>query len=269
MRSLRGPGLLVVPAALLVVVLVGLPVVRLVWSAAGPGGSAGVDEFVTVLGSGVWWTAVGVGAAVAVAVALVQLTLALAFAGALRHVESVWPVARILLLLPLGFFGVVTAFASGAAVDGGFVATWFELDDPGPTTRLAAVAAGEAWRTLGVVTVIVYLGLARVPRRVMDQAVVDGMTPWQRWRRVVLPIAAPALALAAVYRVLDSWRLVDGPILADRTGDVTRTAPLVVWDTAFGSYDTALAAAAAIVLLVLSLVLATAAAFALRGVARR
>lgn len=52
-------------------------------------------------------------------------------------------------------------------------------------------------------TIFVFIaGLNAIPGDVMEAAVVDGASPWQRWRRITLPLLRPALMIATVLNVI-------------------------------------------------------------------
>lgn len=251
-----------VPGLVLLAIVVLVPLGWLVWlSLHDPGPTStgpwvGVDHYAAVLGSSSWWTAVATTAVVASVLVVGQLVLALVFAVALWHLSVLWWPLRFLALVPAGIGLVVGAQAGRAAVDGGFLATWFDLDGSGATAALAGVVLGELWRTTGLVVVLVHAGLMRVPAPLLDAAVADGASSWQRWRRVVWPAITPALVAIVVFRLLDSWRLLDGPWLVREEGSFRTTASAVVADNAFETFATGPAAAAGVVLVVLALLLA-------------
>jgi multiple sugar transport system permease protein len=61
--------------------------------------------------------------------------------------------------------------------------------------------------------------------------------------------------VAATYRALDTFRILEGPLLTDRAGSSMRTAPLLIWRTTFSSFELGLGAAMSIILLVIAAVL--------------
>lgn len=258
----RGQLARAAPGLVLLVLVVLVPLGWLVWLSlhdSGPGSTGswvGVDHYAAVLGSSSWWTAIATTAAVTGALVVGQLLLALVFAVALWHLSVLWWPLRFLALVPAGIGLVVGAQAGRAAVDGGFLATWFDLDGGGPTAALAGVVLGELWRTTGLVVVLVHAGLARVPAPLLDAAVADGASSWQRWWRVTWPALSPAIVAIVVFRLLDSWRLLDGPWLVREEGSFRTTASAVVADNAFATFATGPAAAAGVVLVVLALLLA-------------
>jgi multiple sugar transport system permease protein len=252
------------PAVAVLLVVTAWPIGRAVWTSlhSSPLTSpddrsfVGVDHYVDVLSSRTWWLAVAATLLVVVAVVALQLVLGLAFATALRRLGAVWPVTRVLVLLPFGLLAVVSAVVWRDAVTTGYAADWFRLDDVGPVGALVAVSIGEVWRGVGITTVILLAGMLRVPSSLMASAVADGATARQRLTRVLLPAMGPAIAVAVVYRALDTFRVLEGPLLVDEPGAATRTAPLLVWDTTFSSFELGLGAAMSIVLLALAALLA-------------
>lgn len=248
------------PAVLVLLAITAWPIGRAVWlslstySLTNPDAREGVglDNYAEVLTNRAWWLAVATSLVIVVVVVAVQLALGLAFALALRRLTLLWPVTRVVVLLPLALMAVVSAVMWRDAATTGFIAEWFRLDDVGQLDQLAAVSIGEIWRGTGIVAVILLAGLTQVSSRLYAAAVADGATGWQRLRRVILPVMGPAFAVAATYRALEAFRTVEGPLLVDEPGARVRTAPQLVWDTTFSSFELGLGAAMSIVLLVVA-----------------
>ena len=261
-RATRGQLARAVPGLVLLAGVAIVPLGWLVWLSfhdvgpAATGPWVGIDHYRAVLGSSSWWTAIATTAVVTSGLVVGQLLLALVFGVALWHLSVLWWPLRFLALVPAGIGLVVGAQAGRAAVDGGFLATWFGINDAGATAALAGVVLGELWRTTGLVVVLVHAGLVRVPATLLDAAVADGASSWQRWWRVVWPALTPALVAIVVFRLLDSWRLLDGPWLVREEGSFRTTASAVVADNAFATFATGPAAAAGVVLVVLALLIA-------------
>ena len=252
------------PAILVLLVVTGWPVGRGIWLSlhsaplTNPDDRTfvGADNYIDVLTSRTWWLAVAATLVIVLAVVLLQLLIGLAFAVALRRLTLLWPVTRVLLLIPFALLAVVSAVVWRDAVTTGFAAEWFRLGEVGPFGQLVGVTVGEAWRGTGITAVILLAGLLRVPSSLMAAAVADGATAWQRSRRVILPAMGPAIAVATAYRALDTFRILEGPLLVDGPDASIRTAPLLLWDTTFTSLELGLGAAMSIVLLVLAAVMA-------------
>lgn len=259
------------PAVVVLIVVSAVPMGRILWtslhrsSLTGPDSIefVGIDNFLSVLSSRQWWLAVAVTLVVVMAVVAIQVILGCAFAAALNRATSnqtgaAWLVVRVAALLPLAVLSVVGVVLWRDAATTGFVFQWF--GEPSP---LVAVTISEVWRGTGLVVVVVAIALARVPSALMTSAIADGATALQRWRRVIVPSIAPALAAIATFRVLDTLRVLDGPLLIDPLllddGDTTlRTAPVLMWNTQFSDFELGLGAAMSVVLLVVFVVLTAA-----------
>lgn len=252
------------PAVVVLLLVTAWPLGRAVWmslsrsSLAAPDDRrfVGLDNYTDVLSSRTWWLAVAATLVVVVAVVLLQLVLGMAFAVALRRLGAVWPVTRVLVLVPFGMLAVVSAVVWRDAVTTGFAASWFGLDDVGPTGSLVAVSIGEAWRGTGITAVILLAGLLRVRTSLLASAIADGATPRQRLTRVVLPAMAPAIAVATVYRALDAFRMLEGPLVAGTSGSTVDPAPSLLWSTTFSSFEVGLGAAMSVLLVLLAALLA-------------
>jgi multiple sugar transport system permease protein len=252
------------PAVVVLLAVTAWPIGRAVWTSftsdaltgSGDGAFVGTDNYADVLSSRAWWEAVAATLVIVVVMVALQLAIGLAFAAALRRVVRLWPVAQLVLVLPFGLLAVVSAVVWRDALTTGFASQWFGLDGIGPFGLLVAVCLGEVWRGTGITTLILLAGLRRVSPSLLASAVADGATAWQRLRRVVLPAMGPALAVATTYRALDSFRVLEGPILVGEPDAAVRTAPFLVWDTTFSSFELGLGAAMSVVLLLLAAVLA-------------
>ena len=209
----------------------------------------GADNYVEVVTNLNWWVAVAFTLVFVATVVVIQLLLAAGFAAALRRITIIAPYTRILVLVPFALMATVVAFVWREGITAGFAPEWFHYSGGGQVSALVAVAASEIWRGTGITTLILLAGLTRVPPTLLESAVADGATARQRLTRIVLPAAAPAVAVAVVYRSLDAFRAFEAPLLAEPSLSRLRTAPQLVWDTTFTSFEVGLGAAMSVVLL--------------------
>lgn len=251
------------PALLLLLAVTGWPIGRGIWLSlhsaplTNPDDRTfvGADNYVDVVTNRSWWIAVAATLVIVVVVVVLQLAIGLAFAVALRRLTLLWPVTRVLVLLPFALLAVVSAVVWRDAVTTGFAVEWFRLGELGQVGQLVGVTVGELWRGTGITALILLAGLLRVRSSLVAAAVADGATAWQRSYRVVLPAMGPAIAVATTYRALDTFRILEGPLLVDQPGAEIRTAPLLVWDTTFSSLELGLGAAMSMVLLAIMLLM--------------
>ena len=81
------------------------------------------------------------------------------------------------------------------------------LGEPG--TAMLAMVVADVWKTTPFVALIVLAGLQGLPESVIEAARVDGLTAWQSFRHVVLPLLAPSILVAAVFRGLQAYGAFD------------------------------------------------------------
>ncbi|MFL6088562.1 MAG: carbohydrate ABC transporter permease [Aeromicrobium sp.] len=257
----RGPWLYLGPLVGVLGALTVLPLLRLIGyslfsrSLTAPGDLhfAAVSNFINVVASRDWWLAVALTLVVVTVAVAAQLLLGAAFAGTLRRITFGGPWMQALLLVPfvLAPAAVATMWRDGWA--DGFATAWFRTaPGGGQLAAIATLLSHEVWRGTGLTTVILLAGLSRVKPSLLDAAIADGATAWQRLTLVVLPAVAPAVAVAALYRSLDALRSIEAPILsAQSLGDLSAATQLY-WTTSFNDFELGLGAAMALFLLLLA-----------------
>jgi ABC-type sugar transport system permease subunit len=67
-----------------------------------------------------------------------------------------------------------------------------------PTWALPSMALIQVWQFTGVAFIIMMAGLQSLPEEVLEAAIVDGATYWQRLRRVTIPLMAPSIYVTIV-----------------------------------------------------------------------
>jgi ABC-type sugar transport system permease subunit len=65
------------------------------------------------------------------------------------------------------------------------------------------------WKTTPFMALLLLAGLQTVPNSLLEAATIDGAGPWQRFWRIRLPLLAPTLLIAAMFRALDAFRIFD------------------------------------------------------------
>lgn len=261
MNARRSPWLLVGPAVAVLAILTVLPLLRLVGvslfrlslTSRDDFAFAGVSNYVDVVSSREWWLAVALTLVVVTLAVVAQLLLASAFAGTLRRITIGGPWVQVFLLIPFVLAPVVAATAWRDGWANGFVPVWLHANlGGGQLAGLATVLSHEIWRGTGITTVILLAGLRQVKPSLLDSAIADGATAWQRLTLVVLPAVAPAVGVAALFRALDALRSIEAPVLAaDSLGSLS-TASQLVWNTSFNSFELGLGAAMSLLLLLVA-----------------
>jgi multiple sugar transport system permease protein len=68
-----------------------------------------------------------------------------------------------------------------------------------PTLAMMSVIAVHVWRLGPLAAVIMVAGLLSIPKDVQEQAAVDGAGYWRRMFEITIPLAAPVIAISALF----------------------------------------------------------------------
>lgn len=100
---------------------------------------------------------------------------------------------------------------------------------------MAALVVADVWKTTPFVALIVLAGLQGIPLGVLEAARVDGLTTWQRFRRVVLPLLVPSILAAALFRAVQAFGAFDivYVMTGGGPGGSTETVSLYAFQTYF------------------------------------
>jgi multiple sugar transport system permease protein len=213
--------LLCAPAALVMVAVTAYPVIYSVWLSLqrfdlkfpDQREFVGLDNYVTVLSNGFWWTAFGVTMLITVVSVAVELVLGMALALIMHRTLVGRGLVRTSVLIPYGIVTVVAAFSWRYAwtPGTGYLANVFASGAPltERSSSLAIIILAEIWKTTPFMALLLMAGLALVPNDLLKAAAMDGAGPWQRFTRVMLPVMKPAILVALLFRTLDAFRVFD------------------------------------------------------------
>ncbi len=224
----RRDRLLLLPALLLVAVVVGMPilgVVLLSFTRAGPTGGvtlqwAGLSPSVRLWQDSRFLGALGNTVVFTVSSVFLETLLGVGFALVLDRPFRGRGLVRSAVLLPWALPTAVMALAFSWIFNDTFgVANDLLLRTglakapvawlSGPATAMAAIVLSDVWKTVPFVALIVLAGLQGIPEEIIEAARVDGLSAWQRFRHVVLPLLAPSILVAALFRAAQAWGAFD------------------------------------------------------------
>lgn len=87
------------------------------------------------------------------------------------------------------------------------------VDGPGwwtdPNWAMPSIILASAWKDLGFVMIILLAGLQAIPREYHEAATVDGASPWQRFRRITLPLLSPSTFFVVVISLINGFQVFD------------------------------------------------------------
>jgi ABC-type sugar transport system permease subunit len=74
---------------------------------------------------------------------------------------------------------------------------------------LLTIVIADVWKTTPFMALLLLSGLQTIPGSLAEAARIDGASEWQYFWRIRLPLLAPALLIAALFRALDAFRIFD------------------------------------------------------------
>ena len=108
------------------------------------------------------------------------------------------------------------------------------------------------WQNFGFSFLLFLGGLSSIPKEVYEAAQVDGATGWKQFWRITFPLVSPTTLVASVMAIISALQIFDQPYVLTRggPGDSTRTAVMVIYESAFKQLEFGRASAIGIVLTV-------------------
>ena len=124
-----------------------------------------------------------------------------------------------------------------------------------PVASAAVVVLVYVWQNFGF-SFLLFLGaLNNIPKELHEAANLDGATGWKQFSYVTLPLISPTVLVASVMAIISALQVFDQPYVLTNggPGDSTRTAVMVIFESAFQQLEFGEASAIGLVLTVLIL----------------
>jgi multiple sugar transport system permease protein len=248
--------LLIAPAVILMLAVTAYPIGYAVWlslqryNLATPDDVefVGLDNYITVLTDGYWWTAFTVTLVITVISVAIEFVLGMALALVMHRTIFGKGLVRTAILIP---YGIVTVAASYS---------WYYAWTPGtgylanllptgsaPLTEqipsLAIVVLAEVWKTTPFMALLLLAGLALVPDDLLKAAQMDGAGGWQRLARITIPLIKPAILVALLFRTLDAFRIFDNIYVLTAGSNNTASVSILGYDNLFKGFSLGLGSA--------------------------
>ncbi|MBT2250730.1 sugar ABC transporter permease [Arthrobacter sp. BHU FT2] len=104
-----------------------------------------------------------------------------------------------------------------------------------PGGSAAVVILVYVWQNFGFSFLLFIGGLASIPMETYEAASIDGATGWRKHVHVTLPLLSPTTLVASVMAIISALQVFDQPYVLTRggPGDSTRTAVMVIFESAF------------------------------------
>ena len=222
-----GPLLLLAPALASIGAVSVYPVLLGLWlslrdtTLASPTDSfIGFGNYRQLLADGQFWNAWTHTIEFTAASTLLETALGLMMALVLSESFRGRGIVRAAMLVPWAIPTVVTSKMFGWLFDGqngvvnyllrGMGLIQHNVDWYGSTSSaLWTIVVADVWKTTPFMALLLLAGLQTIPHSLTEASIIDGANPWQQFWHVRLPLLAPTLLIAAMFRALDAFRIFD------------------------------------------------------------
>ena len=227
------------------------------------GGFVGIDNYVTVLSSQLWWESLFNTTFITVVSVAIELVLGMILALVMHRAIFGRGLVRTSVLIPYGIITVVASFAWFFAFDpsSGFVnnlplvaddKAWFGER----FSSFFVIIAAEVWKTTPFMALLLLAGLTTIDEGLYEAAKVDGANGWQRFTQITLPLMRPAIVVALLFRTLDAFRVFDSIFVMTRGANDTQSVSIVGYDQLISRLNLGLGSAVSVLIFLIVLIIA-------------
>lgn len=221
----------------------------------------GLENYISVLGSGLWWQALFNTLLITVASVSLELVLGFVFALVMHHALIGRRLVRTSLLVPYGIITVVAAMSWRFAFDPttGYVNALLGLEGAWLAERWTAffvIIQTEIWKTTPFMALLLLAGLTIIPEDLLRAARVDGANALQRFFRVTVPLMRPVIMVALLFRTLDAIRIFDTVFIQTRGAQGTESLSIIGYNTLITRLNLGLGSAVSVLIFLLVLAVA-------------
>jgi ABC-type sugar transport system permease subunit len=91
------------------------------------------------------------------------------------------------------------------------------------------IILADVWKTTPFVALLLLAGLQGIDPALYEAARIDGASAGRQFRHVTLPLLAPAILVALIFRTLDAFRVFDLVYVLTGGGPGTSTEPIALY----------------------------------------
>ncbi|QIK63910.1 sugar ABC transporter permease [Leucobacter viscericola] len=280
LRRLLTPYTLLLPAVLIVLLALGYPIVwqfitsmqhfGLAQQFGQPPEWVWFDNYITLFSNPETWLVVGRSVAFCLVTAAVTMAFGIGLALLMQAVSTPIRITLQIALLLAWATPVVAAMTIWNWIFDwrrGFV-NWLltNLGIPSqghnwlqdPLSFFAVALIIVVWMSVPFAAFAIYAGLTQVSDEVLEAAQLDGASPWQRVRFIIIPIIKPVIGIVMLLQIIWDLRVfAQIKLLQDRGSIASQTDVLgtFIYKLGVGSSDFAMASAMSIFVLLLTIAL--------------
>jgi multiple sugar transport system permease protein len=239
-RAERRLGLmLVAPAVILMIAVTAYPILYAIWLSLfradmrtpDQNEFVGLENYITVLSSGIWWKAFWFTLLLTAVSVVFELVLGMALAIVMHRTIVGRGLVRTSALVPYAIVTVVAAFSWRFAWSQGM--GWLAGDSAPLTGQWSSfwiIVLAEVWKTIPFMALLLMAGLALVPEDLLKAASMDGANAWQRFWKVTVPLIKPSILVALLFRTLDAFRIFDNIYVLTGGANETSSVSIVAYN---------------------------------------
>jgi multiple sugar transport system permease protein len=220
----------------------------------------GLANYKALLNDKVFWQIMGQTGEFMVITVLINVLLALLLATGLKHPFFASDFFRVLFYAPailsvsvLGIIGI-RVWDTQLGIINYFVTTLLHgpriswLGDPGMV--IPALSVTTVWWTVGFPMLVFIAGLQNIPNHLYEAAKIDGAGPFQTFYFITIPLIMPTMLFVVVTQFIAHMQVFAQPyiISAGGPGNASRTAVMLLYETAWKFFRFGYASAIAVVL---------------------
>ena len=241
------------------------------WTLTRPGAPSfvGFDNYVRMFNDGLFFRSIATTAHILILCLAVQLPIGFFMALLLNRPHPLIQPIRTLLLLPMMVTPIVAALMWQMMFNNEYGPVRFFLNALGvervpiwlgdPNTALYAIVIVDSWQWTPMFMLFILAGLQTIPNEYYEIAALEGASPLQVFRHVIIPFVRPLLLVVVLLRGIDVIKLFDIIFVLTRggPGSATETMTYYAYRRGFAEFDMGYAATLALFILVLAIVTST------------
>ncbi|MGG5258469.1 carbohydrate ABC transporter permease [Phycicoccus avicenniae] len=217
----------------------------------------GLENYVTVLSSGIWWQSFGITMLITVVGAFAELVLGMLLALVMHRTLVGRGLVRTSALVPYAIVTVVAAFSWRFAWTQGI--GWLAGDSAPLTDKWPSIwiiILAEVWKTVPFMALLLMAGLALVPEDLLKAASMDGASAWQRFWRVTVPLIKPSILVALLFRTLDAFRIFDNIFVLTGGSNDTSSVSMVAYNNLIRGLNLGIGSTMAVLIFITTAIIA-------------
>lgn len=123
----------------------------------------------------------------------------------------------------------------------------------GDRLALISIVVADLWQWTPFVMLVLFAALQSLPEYMYEAARMDGLTSWQIFWRVTLPMLRPTILIVVVIRAVDAFRMIELFFMMTKggPGGATEVLPWYLYTAGFTDLNLGYAAAMAVLMIVL------------------